>query len=330
MRQVLAQLDQRLLEAPYGRGSGLTQLTEGYFLELFTTGRFAGELVLTPEGTKIDHFRFLEPYALGWEHTDQGWTPYILKEDSGSPPTPRHLNPQTFFYGTLGTDLANPLGNEPLAAIPFVAEIEQLMLEDMARSSHNAGTPRLQIKVTRPERFSWEGDKEYIERANRYFHDLVQQFSVLEPDDNIFTWSDVEVRLIGGSGKSWEWRFNREQVVEDVITALRLYPWVLGRTHKTTQNWVRSQYDLLMQEVQNYQRSGTNLADWIAQTELDLQGISAQVKHHFESHPDPFRLERAQAMKLELERIDRLVERGYISFPEARQMLGLKPFSDQL
>lgn len=330
-RQVLADLDSRILEAPYGRGSGLTQLCEGYFLELFTNGRFAGELILTPDQKGIDHFHYLDPFSVGWEHTPEGWVPFVIKLTPESPePIQERLHPHTFFYGTLGVDLANPLGNEPLASIPFIAEIEQLMLEDMARSSHNAGTPRLQVKVNRPERLSWEGDKEYTERANRYFQDLVGQFSTLEPDDNIFTWSDVEITVVGGSGKSWEWRFNREQVIEDVITGLRLYPWVLGRTHKTTQNWVRSQYDLLMQVVQNYQRAGLNLVDWIAQTELTLKGIPAQVHHQLERHPDPFRLEKAQAMKLELERIDRLVEKGYITREEARQMLGLKPFADQL
>ena len=74
----------------------------------------------------------------------------------------------------------------------------------------------------------------------------MRQFSSLEPDDNTFTWSDVEVSVVGNNGMNLNWRFSREQVIEDVITGLKLFPWVLGRTHKTTQNWVQSQFDLLM------------------------------------------------------------------------------------
>ncbi|MBM3327398.1 MAG: hypothetical protein FJY65_10590 [Calditrichaeota bacterium] len=352
---VLTDLNRRILEAPYGKGSGLMRLTEAYFLELFTTGRFAGEIILDENEHSIDHFRFLDPYAVGWLNTEKGWTPFIerpevndakykaernldklqrnytankVKQDEISSASNKsddyiRLDPQYFFYGTLGTDLANPLGNEPLACIPFVSEIEQLMLEDMARSSHNAGTPRLQVKIGRPERFSWEGDKEYVERSNRFFQDMVTQFGTLEPDDNVFTWNDVEVVVVGGSGKSWEWRLNREQVVEDVVTGLKLFPWVLGRTHKTTQNWVQSQYDLLMQVVQSHQKTGSDLADWITNSELKLRGIEAVVRHKFDRHPDPFRLERAQAERSEFDRIDLMVQRGYVTQEEAKQMLGL-------
>ncbi len=339
-QRILSDLDQRILEAPYGKGSGFIRLTEAYFLELFTTGRFAGEIVLSEDGKSVDHFRFIDPYTVGWLHTEQGWTPFLERTDVESPSPKRSgkvkednlniegenrifLDPQYFYYGTLGTDLSNPLGNEPLSCIPFVAEIEQLMLEDMARSSHNAGTPRLQIKIGRPERFNWEGDKEYVERSNRFFQDMVSQFGTLEPDDNVFTWNDVEVVVVGGSGKTWEWRLNREQVIEDVITGLKLFPWVLGRTHKTTQNWVQSQYDFLMQVVQSHQKTGTNLVDWIANAELRLQAVEATVRHRFDRHPDPFRLERAQAERSEFDRIDLMVQRGYITMEQAKRILRL-------
>ncbi|MBM3328198.1 MAG: hypothetical protein FJY67_01835 [Calditrichaeota bacterium] len=337
--KLLEALDDRLLEAPYGRGSGFVKLAEGYFLELFTTGRCALEAVLKDDGKGIDHVRFVDPESIGWEATPDGWRAFVLrpagdgvtaaqrrrKVPSGIDENTEkvYFDPCYFFYGTLGIDFANPLGSEPLACIPFVSEIEQLMLEDMARSSHNAGTPRLQIKIGRPERFSWEGDYEYTERANRFFNEVVAQFGNLEPDDNLFTWSDVEVTLVGGSGKSWEWRLNREQVIEDVITGLKLFPWVLGRTHRSTQNWVQSQYDLLMQVVQSHQLTGAGVADWVANLELQLNGTGCVARNEFDRHPDPFRLERAQAERAEFDCIDRMVERGYISQEEGKRKLGL-------
>ena len=330
---LLESLDHRILETPYGRGSGLQKLTEAYFLELFTTGRFAGEVVLSANKRSIDHFRFLNPYRIGWEHREEGWVPYSSEDgaDNISKVGEKSLNnspqelfdPHTFFYGTLGTDLTNPGGIEPLATIPFVSEIEQMMLEDMARSSHNAGTPRLQVKIGRPPRFDFEDDSDYTRRAETFFDGLVNQFQNLEPDDNIFTWNDVEVTLVGGSGKQWEWRLNRDQVVEDVITGLKLFPWVLGRTHKTTQNWVQSQFDFLMQMVETYQRSGSDLIDWLCNLELELNGVEATVSHHFSHHPDPFRLERVQAERTEIENAIMLVEKGYITKEESMKRLGL-------
>ena len=198
-----------------------------------------------------------------------------------------------------------------------------MMLEDMARSSHNAGTPRLQVKIGRPPRFDFEDDQGYIDRANGFFDGLVGQFQNLEPDDNIFTWNDVEVTVVGGSGKQWEWRLNRDQVVEDVISGLKLFPWVLGRTQKTTHNWVQSQFDFLMQMVGTYQHSGADLINWLCNLELELQGVDAVVRHSFSRHQDPFRLERAQAEKIEIENAAVLVEKGYISKEDGMKRLGI-------
>ena len=319
---VLSELDRRILEIPYGRGSGLTKLSEACFLELFTTGRFAGEAVIGKDGKSVDHFRFIDPYRVSWIHSSDGWIPYLDGDDDQG----ERIDPQRFFYGTLGTDISNPAGIEPLACIPFVAEVEQMMLEDMARSSHNAGTPRIQVKIARPERFGWEGDSEFVNRANSYFKDIVSEFQHLEPDDNIFTWNDVEVTVVGGSGLRMAWRLNREQVIEDVITGLRLFPWVLGRTHGTTKNWVQSQFDLLMQMVSTYQTSGIDLVNWICAVELELQGVKANVTHYFDSHPDPFRLQKVQAEKIELENINFKVRNGYISRVQGAKEMGyVKP-----
>ena len=320
--ELIADLDARILEMPYGRGSGLTRLAEAFFLELFTTGRFAGEAVIPSDESRVDHFRFIEPSRVSWEHSERGWEPVVEDDVSdGSSRQPVRLRSDRFFYGTLGSDLSNPAGMEPLATIPFVAEIEQLMLEDMARSSHNAGTPRLQVKISRPDRFSWEGDKEYHDRINRYFDDLVKAFQTLDADDNIFTWGDVEVTVIGG-GKMWDWRLNREQVIEDVITGLKLFPWVLGRSQKATHQWVQSQYDLLMQMVETQRRIGADLIDWLCNLELALHGVDARVRHRFNAVPDPFRLNRARAAEVELHNIDFKVQRGYISKDDGARELG--------
>jgi len=316
-RQRIVTLDSRLLESPYGRGSGLTKLIEGMYLELFTVGRFTGTAVLSDDGKRVDHFRYINPHIVQWEHTGTGWTPYYEDGDKKEV----CFDPELFFYAVLGVDLTNPAGVEPLACIPFVVEVEQLLLEDMARSSHNAGTPRLQVKIGRPERLNWESDKDYAERVNRYFNDTASQFSALEPDENVFTWDDVEVTVVGGSGGGSTWRFDREQVVEDVITGLKLFPWVLGRTHKTTQNWVQSQFDLLMQMVSAHQKNGVDIADWLVNLDLRLGGIKAEVRHHFEPHPDPFRQERAVAEKTEMENIHFKVVNGYISKEEGGGMM---------
>ena len=169
-----------------------------------------------------------------------------------------------------------------------------------------------------------ENEDEYLSRINGYFDQTVDQFSSLEADQNLFTWSDVEVTVIGGEkGRSFTWKINREQVLEDVIMALRLFPWVLGRSHGTTMNWVGAQYNLLMQEVDSIQASATALADWLRSTELKLRGCTAQTRHVFAPNQDPFLLERAQAGEINFRTINEMVEKDYISKDEGKRKLGI-------
>jgi len=318
---LLDDLDARILENPYLRGPGLSRLTEALVLDLFTLGRFGGEAVLLPDGSGVDHFRTLDPFRARWERAAAGRWRAVYQEEDGSE---RVLEPERAFWATLGADASNPAGIEPLGCIPFVLEIEQKLLEDMARSSHNAGTPRLQVKITPPAAFQNEHEEEYLARINGYFDQTVEQFSKLEADQNLFTWSDVEVTVIGGEqGRSFTWKINREQVLEDVITGLKLFPWVLGRSHGTTQNWVSAQYNLLMQEVDSIQASASGLAQWLAGTELALRGCRAKVKHVFAPNADPFILERAQAEEIRFRTVDGMVKEGYITPEEGKRKLAL-------
>ena len=253
--KILAALDERIFENPFVRREGIKQLTELFFLELFTVGSFAGEVVPLKDGKGIDYFRTFDPDLIHWERKDR-WRAYF--EDEHGKRT--YLNPDRFFFATLGADITNPRGIEPLASIPFVAQIQEAMLSDMARSARNAGTPRLQIKIKPPTVFQHETEREYQKRINQYFDDTVSQFQKLDADDNLFTWDDVEVTVIGGDeNRNFTWRLNREQVIEDVVTGLRLFPWVLGRSHGTTKNWVEAQFNMLMQIVDSVQNLGASL-----------------------------------------------------------------------
>jgi hypothetical protein len=329
-QKILADLDGRVLENPLVRRSGIKQLTEQFFLELFTVGSFAGEIIPLADGSGIDYFHTLNPDLIQWER-DGKWRAYVVEGDPIPSPSPQagkgerkiYLNPERFFFAALGTDIMNPRGIEPLASIPFVAQIQEAMLSDMSRSARNAGTPRLQIKIRPPKAFQHETDKEYSARINHYFDDTVSQFTRLEADDNIFTWDDVEVTVIGGDQhRNFTWRLNREQVIEDVISGLRLYPWVVGRSHGTTKNWVEAQFNLLMQIVDSVQNLGASLGNFLRNTELKMKALSVSTEHQFQANQDPFLLQRQQARAVEFDTIDKKVQRGYISKDDGARALG--------
>lgn len=317
-KNILAGLEDRIHPNEFLRGNGVNKLCEDFFLELFTTGSFAGVIVPLADGSGIDYFKQIDASKVIWKGA--GKIEAYWENDKGELiPLPR----DTFFYSALGTDIKNPGGIEPMSSIPFVVAIEQLMLEDMARSSHNAGNPRMHIRITPPERFDTEGDQEYADRANSYFDETVNQFYKLEADENLFTWGDVEVQIVGAEpGRMNVWKIHREQVIEDVITGLKLFPWALGRSHGTTKNWVQSQFNILMQIVDSMQEAGVVFADWLRVTELRMKGNLAKPHHRFAPNQDPFQLERRQAQDLHFKTVHAKFEGGYLSKEQAMQELG--------
>jgi hypothetical protein len=324
--KALTDLEARIFENPLVRRDGLKQLTEQFFLELFTVGSFAGEIIPLADGTGIDYFHTMDPDLIQWER-DGRWRAFI--EDERGKKT--YLAPERFFFASLGADILNPRGLEPLASIPFVAQIQEAMLSDMARSARNAGTPRLQIRIRPPKALPHETEKDYQNRINSYFDDTVKQFARLDADDNLFTWDDVEVTIIGGdTQRNFTWRLNREQVIEDVVTGLHLYPWVLGRSHGTTKNWVEAQFNLLMQIVDSVQTLGASLGNWLRNTELKMKSLRVTTEHVFAPNQDPFLLSRMQSRAVEFDTIDKKVRAGYISKDDGARELGYeKAFSSE-
>ncbi len=321
--RVLDTLSHRIYPREDGDSRGFERLVQSVFLDLFTLGRIALVARLLPDRSGISHIEVLDPHRIQWRRDKHGiHRPYVEQENGSLSALPS----DAFFFRTLMADLHSPAGIEPLASIPFVVEIEQRMLSDMARSSHNSGTPRLQIRMTPPDRVPGEDSENYQQRVNSYFSDTMSQFRSLEADDNVFTWSDVSVEIIGGSEREGTvWKVNREQVIEDVITGLKLFPWALGRSHGTTKNWVYAQYNLLMQIVDSVQQLGSDLVEWIAALELRLRGNLATPHWQFTPNQDPFLLDRNRARLLELDRVERLVKNGFISRDQGIRELGYSP-----
>ncbi|MDK9700065.1 MAG: hypothetical protein OEM52_07970 [bacterium] len=312
--QLLDAMEARM--QPYPGYRAFDRLTEALFLELFTLGRCAAEILPLPDLSGIAGVSFLDPYRVHFgSHNKQ----YFQIDENHLIP----VIPERFFYAVLQHDPSQPGGIEPLATLPFVLAIESQLVEDMALTSHNVGAPRLQVKVTPPQREPSESAEEYESRVGRYFDDTVSGFAKLDPDDNLFTWNDVEVTVIGGDGmQKSNWRINRQEVIEDVVTGLKLFPWVLGRSHGTTKNWVQAQFNMLMHIVGTLQLRGLQLAERLANTELALRGNPTRVRFSFTPHTDPFALQHEQAFSLKVDTLLKLVANGYLTKEQAHLQLG--------
>jgi hypothetical protein len=315
--EVLKNLDRRIYQHSFQKFGGADALLTQFFGSLFTDGAVCGELVLTPSRDRLDKFYFIDPATIRFKLKDDStWDLYQEVEGILV-----KLNPNSTFYLGLDQDSDDPRGKSILGSIPFLARVEQRLLEDMQKTMHNAGYHRLHIKIKPPERSSGESDETYISKANKYFEDTVEMVRGLSPEDNPITWNDVGIEYIGPSGhisSSSYWYINHKALVEDICAGVHLDPFMLGYSYGPTTSWAQFKYELILRNVVSIQRFAKRFMEWIRNIELALWGIPLECEHHFDNRKFFGMLEQRQAEKIHLENIIQKKEAGFITDDQAK------------
>ncbi len=316
--ELISSLDRRIYQHTFQKFGGTDALLAQFFRSLFTDGAVCGELVLTPSRDRLDKFYFIDPITIGFKLKDEK-TWELFQEVDGSQIT---LNPHSTFYAGLDTDPDDPRGKSILSSIPFVARVEQKLLEDMNKTMHNAGYHRLHVKIKPPDRFSGESEENYLARANRYFEDTVDMMKKIAPEDNPITWNDVQIEYVGPSGhvsSSNYWYINHKALVEDICAGVHLDPLILGYSYGPARSWAQFKYELVLRNVISIQSCAKRFLEWVRNIELALRGLPLECVHHFDNRKFFGMLEQREAEKIHLENIIRKKEEGFITEDQAKR-----------
>jgi len=316
--EVIKSLDRRIYQHSFQKFGGTDALLSQFFRSLFTDGAVCGELVLTPSKDRLDKFYFIDPATIRFKLKDESTWELFQQVDGNLV----KLNPYSTFYLGLDPDPDDPQGKSILSSIPFVARVEQRLLEDMQKTMHNAGYHRLHVKIKPPERFTGESEENYLARANKYFEDSVEMMRKLAPEDNPITWNDVQIEYIGPSGhisSSHYWYINHKALIEDICTGVHLDPFILGYSYGPTRSWAQFKYELILRNVISIQSSAKRFLEWIRNIELALAGLSLECGHHFDNRKFFGLLEQREAERVHLENIIRKKEAGFITEDQAKR-----------
>lgn len=332
-KSVITALSKRISPFPFTKGNGFDLILDQYFQSIFHKGRFAMKINLTPDFDQISGVTLIDPFSVYFK---KAIPPNQIQAFVGLPNNPTEAvetNPRTFFYHGLNMSLSNPYGSAMLEGATGLISIAEEMLQDMRMSSHNAGLPRLHIKVKQPQILPSETIEKYESRANSYFNNTVDEMAEIGPDDNFYTWDDVEIAFVGGQSSltstGFVWQTNREMVIEDTIQSFHLFPWILGRSSSTTKNWVSSQFDLLLNQADSLQRIAAQMIEWICNTELLLNGIDkVKAQFNFSRPRDPSAKDFAIAERFKIQNVDTMINKGYISPDDGARRLGLDRMYD--
>lgn len=322
--RIFESLNARISPMPFTHSPGIQSLALQFFRSLFIDGRFAGNIILDPNHNSISDFLIQDPFSIIFTKGNKP-IPYLL---IGSDKFP--LNQNLFIFNALNSTFSNPYGFAMLESAQSLLSISNDMIQNMFLASGNAALPRLHIKISQPEKGEFEDEDDYRKRVATYFSDTVSQFGDIAPDDNIYSWSDVEVSTVGGDSVSgFVWAQNRSVVDEEIISSFHLYPWLMGKSYSTTKNWVRSQFDILLSQVHTIQSFASSFLDWVIRMELNLNGIHDVLPvSTFSTILDPGYKDRMIGDNFHMKTVFAKIDKGIISPDDGARELGYQQAYD--
>ena len=328
---ILLDLAKRIYPYEHTKNLGMDGISEQFFRSTFTYGAFAGELVLSRRRKEILKLNLINPATIRFKRKKNSWDLAAYQTEPNYMPNSMtkdtknliELNPNTFYYYGLGSDNDNPYGVSMMSAIPFVAHIQTRMINDMEKTMHNAGYPRYHVKFTPPQQNVSESNSDYLARVKGQFNAAEDSLKLMPPDANFITYDNVQIIVLDTAGKiSIEWYNNHKAVTEQVITGLKLAPFLLGKNYGTADQWATSQYDLILRNARMVQNAAKRMIEWIYNLELMLTGSSIRAEVHFDSNRSAGDQLQNQADDMKFATIIRKRDEGIITQDQAAKELG--------
>lgn len=320
-KQSLDKLCESIYPYKYHRKAGLESFMPLLFNSLFTDGAFAGFLLVKPDGSGVERFLPVDPAYIAVAGNRPDKETLVFQTESGE----KRIDGNDFYYLALDADINNGLGKSIMASIPFVAFVQQQLINDMQRTAHNAGYHRLHVKITPPEKLSGESDDAYVNRVNSYFDDTVSMIKNCEPEDNPVTWDNVHIDYVGpGQTRAVtnSWTMNHRAMIEEICAGTNLSPFLLGYNYGTTHNWAQFKYDLVMRQVVSVQRQAARFLEWIGNVELALRGFNCRCIFKFDNRLSYQAAESAEIERSNIDNLIKLYSAGLISKETAQTKAG--------
>ncbi len=313
----LDRLDKRLGRSSLGRQIGLPSLLSGLFAGLFRDGVAAGVLTLTRDGSSVEAIVPIDAAGIVAKAGTGGYQLTFENDDTRTV----SLDTPDVFVLTHNAGPNAPLGRSILQAVPFVSYIEQQLIDDMRRATHNSGYHRLHVKVTPPERMAGESDSAYVGRSNSYFDATVDMIRSCDIEDNPVTWDNVAIDYIGPqqrTGVTNSWFYNHRAMIEEICAGTNLSPFLLGYSYGATTSWSGFKFDLVMRQVRAVQAEMRQLLEWIGDVELALAGIDARCRYRFDNSMSYRATDQATVSASRADTILKLYNAGLIDQETAR------------
>jgi len=295
---------------------GMEGLLDIFYTSLFTYGAAAVEIVLSQSRESVFDVVPVDVWTLRFTREGgslQAWQ--VLDGKAVKLPMDR------FIYVGMDREGTNPYGRSMLRSIPFVVKIQQRLIEDMAKATHNAGWSKLHVQYAGEDRARGESVEAFQERMRANLNSLRDKLAGIEADQNLVTYDNVKISMLRGDQHAQVFYDNHKAIEEQVITGMHLMPILLGRNYGTTETYGTAQFEIINRQVEGVNRSVQKLLERLYNFELALMWGEATAKVNMRTNRTVDVLKEAQAREKEIGNVLRLKEAGLLDDDQVKAAL---------
>lgn len=311
---LLAALDARVNSGDRGM-DGLLDILYG---SLFTYGAAAVELVLNRNRDGLWDVVPVDVPSLRFTREGGALQAWQLHQGERI-----KLPMNRLIYIGLDRDGTNPYGRSMLRTLPLAVKIQQRLLADMAKATHNAGWSKLHVQYGDTERLRGEPDEAYAQRMAAGVEAIKAAVNGIEADQNLVTSQNVKVSVLRGDQQATGFYENHKAIEEQIITGMHLMPILLGRNYGTTETYGTAQFEIINRQVDAVNRNVKRLLERLYNFELAFLWGDGRARVHMRKNRTVDLLRDAQARAQEITNAAELLRLGFIDNDRAKALLNL-------
>jgi len=304
-------------------GGGVDQLINVLNLTGFTQGAICLEVELNEGLNDIVDFHAVDPSTVDFrKDKETGEVQLVQKQSDG---TYKVLNREQVFYLPFDPDIGDPYGRSPILPLLQIVFFQVEVLKDLKAVAHNQGHARLDISIAEeaiikniPQEIKVKGTQAIAEYANTFVQSIQKQFSQMKADDNFFHPDFIKVDMVGGTaGKSMDATALINIINQQLVSALKQLPILLGRNEGTTETHGTVQWQIYVAGIESIQRGVKRVIERAYNVALQVQGRQSKARLTFNKLRTTDRFQDAQAEQIETNTWIARVQQGWADNNEA-------------
>ncbi|MDP1471021.1 phage minor head protein [Priestia megaterium] len=304
-------------------GGGVDQLINVLNLTGFTQGAICLEVELNEGLNDVVDFHAVDPSTVDFrKDKETGEVQLVQKQSDG---TYKVLNREQVFYLPFDPDIGDPYGRSPILPLLQIVFFQVEVLKDLKAVAHNQGHARLDISIAEeaiikniPQEIKVKGTQAIAEYANTFVQSIQKQFSQMKADDNFFHPDFIKVDMVGGTaGKSMDATALINIINQQLVSALKQLPILLGRNEGTTETHGTVQWQIYVAGIESIQRGVKRVIERAYNVALQVQGRQSKARLTFNKLRTTDRFQDAQAEQIETNTWIARVQQGWADNNEA-------------